>query len=179
MNKTRVIFIPGNGGGDTNFEWFPYMKTELEKLGLEVISPGVYPDGELARKIHWLPFIESLGVDQNTILLGWSSGALAAMRLAETHKICGSVLVAPCYTDLGLESEKVSGYYDTPWEWEKIKSNQKWIVQFSSITDPHISIEEARYIREKLGSDYTEIDAGHFYPRKEFPELVEAIQKYL
>ena len=34
----KAIFIPGNGGGSTKDNWFPYLKTELEKLGLEVID---------------------------------------------------------------------------------------------------------------------------------------------
>jgi pimeloyl-ACP methyl ester carboxylesterase len=103
----KVIFIPGNGGGSTEYEWFPWVKTELEKLGCVVISPGTYPDPIVARMDVWLPYIESFGTDENTILIGWSSGALAAMRYAETHKILGTVLVAPCHTDLGLQRRKV------------------------------------------------------------------------
>jgi predicted alpha/beta hydrolase family esterase len=175
----KVIFIPGNGGGSTEYEWFPWVKTELEKLGCVVISPGTYPDPIVARMDVWLPYIESFGTDENTILIGWSSGALAAMRYAETHKILGTVLVAPCHTDLGLQSEKESGYYDVPWEWDKIKNNQKWIVQFSSTNDPFIPIDEARFVHKQLGSEYYEMDKGHFFPMGEFPELVEAIEKLL
>ncbi len=178
--KTKVIFIPGNGGGSTESEWLPWLRHELEALGIEVISPGLYPDPVLARAEFWLPFIESLGTDEHTILLGWSSGAVAAMRYAETHKILGSVLVAVCHTDLGDENEKASGYFNTPWSWEVIRSNQKWIVQFSSLDDPFIPIEEARYVHEKLDSDYYEIpDGGHFYPMSEFPKLLEAIKKHV
>lgn len=133
----------------------------------------------MARAEVWIPFIESLGTDGNTIIVGWSSGAVATMRYAEKHSLFGSVIVAPCYTDLGLENEKVSGYYDAPWQWDAIRNNQQWIVQFSSTTDPVIPIEESRYIHTKLQSEYYEIDAGHFYPKKEFPELVDVIKKYL
>ena len=171
----KVIFIPGNGGGNTNDEWFPYVKKELEKIGCEVISPGEYPDSVIARMNIWLPFIDSFKPDENTILLGWSSGAVASMRYTEKHKIFGSVLIAPCYTDLGFERETESGYYDAPWDWENIKNNQKWVIQFSSTTDPYIPLTESRFIHEKIGSEYYEIDAGHFYPKTEFPELIEAV----
>ena len=178
--KPRCILIPGNGGARTDFAWLPYAKRELEALGCEVIAPEVYPDPILARMSIWLPFIDSFKPDENTVLIGWSSGAEAAMRYVETHKILGTILVAPCYTDLGLDSEKESGYYDKPWNWEAIKSNQKWIVQASSVNDPHIPIEEARYVHEKLGTDYYEFpDKGHFYPMEEFPEIIEAIKKYI
>lgn len=101
------------------------------------------------------------------------------MRYAENHKILGTVLVAPCYTDLGEESEKVSGYYDLPWNWEDIIKNQKWIIQFASVDDPFIPVAEARFIHEKLGSEYHELNQGHFYPQDTFPELIEAVKKHI
>ena len=39
----------------------------------------------------WLPFMkDELGVDENTIIIGHSSGACAAVRFAETHKVLTS-----------------------------------------------------------------------------------------
>lgn len=178
-SKITVIFAPGNGGdGNTTYGWFAYVKEELEKLGITVIS-SVYPDPVLARMSEWLPFLESFGADENTIIIGHSSGAMAAMRYAETHNILGSVLVSPYHTDLGLDSEKQSGYFDTPFDWESMVKNQKWIIQFNSTNDPFIPIAEARFVYEKLGSEYHELTQGHFYPQETFPELVEAIKKKL
>lgn len=175
----RAIFIPGNGGGTPKDNWFPYLKIELEKLGIKVIDKD-FPDNQLARKKYWLPFIKELGADEHTILIGHSSGAVASMRYAENNKILGSALAGACYTDLGDENEKLSGYYNRPWVWEKIKSNQKWVVQFASTNDPWIPVQEARYIHEKLITQYFEFtDQGHFggdYLKETFPELLEAIK---
>jgi pimeloyl-ACP methyl ester carboxylesterase len=63
-------------------------------------------------------------VDSETVLVGHSSGAIAAMRLAETHAILGSVLVGAYHTHLGMGTEKLSGYFDRPWQWDAIKRNQ-------------------------------------------------------
>ena len=112
--KIKVIIIPGNGGGTPQDNWFPYVKNKLEKLGLIVIAKE-FPDPILAREIYWLPFLKELGADENTMLIGHSSGAVAAMRFAEKNKILG----------LGLEEEKKSGYFNMPWKWNKIKNNQK------------------------------------------------------
>ncbi len=105
------------------------------------------------------------------------------MRYAETHTILGSVLVGTYYTDLGKEDEKESGYFDTPWNWQAIKENQQWIIQFASTDDPYIPIEEARFIRDQLQTEYYEFaDQGHFGEDKkktEFPELVEAVKAKL
>ena len=42
-------------------------------------------------------------------------GAEAGMRLLETTRVLGLVLVSACHTDLGVESEREAGYYSRPW----------------------------------------------------------------
>ena len=181
--KHKVIIIPGNDGGTPQDNWFPYIKHELEKLGFTVTAK-IFPDPILAREKYWLPFIKKLGADENTILIGHSSGAVAAMRFAENNKILGSILVCACYTDLGIEEERKSGYYNRPWKWENIKNNQKWIIQFASTDDPYISIEEARHISKHLKTEFYEsTDEGHFgdgnNPKREFPEIIKIIKSKL
>lgn len=176
----RALFIPGNGGGSPKDNWFPYLKKELEKLDIEVIA-SEFPDSYLARESYWVPFIKNeLKVDDQTILIGHSSGAIAAMRIAETDRVLGSVLVGGYHTDLGLSTEKISGYFDRPWDWPSIVKNQKWVIQFASINDPWIPIEEARFVQEKLHAEYHEfMDQGHFggdYSKLVFPELLEALK---
>ena len=57
---------------------------------------------------------------------------IGALRLLETTKVKGAVLVSACHTDLGIKNERKSGYYKDPWLWEDIKRNADWIVQFGS-----------------------------------------------
>ena len=181
-NKIKIIFVPGNGGCNPTIDnWYPYAKAAFEKLGVTVIARE-FPDSMIARKSYWIPFLlNELGADENTILIGHSSGAVAAMTLAQTHKILGSVLIGACHTHLNIENEKRSGYFDTPWNWEAIKKNQSWILQFASTDDPWIPIAEPRFIHEKLGTEYYEFtDQGHFggdYHKSSFPELVAAVKK--
>ena len=179
---TKFIFLHGNSGGSVKKanQWFPYLKKELEKLGLQVVAKN-FPDRDLAREKFWIPFLKkALKADKNSILIGHSSGAVAAMRFAEKNNILGSVLVSPSYTDLGDEREKLSGYFDRPWDWETIKRNQQWIIQFYSTDDPYIPVEEARFISKALDTEYHEYnDKGHFYPKYEFPEIVAAIKEKL
>ncbi len=181
MDKLRAILIPGNGGGSPHDNCFPYVERELTKLGITVTNVQ-FPDAVLAREMYWIPFLEKLGADENTILIGHSSGAIAAMRFAETHKILSSVLVGTYDTDLGDEGEKQSGYFDRPWNWDIIRSNQQWVIQFASTDDSFIPIEHARIVRDNLKTDYHEYtNQGHFghgnKPKLEFSELVEALQE--
>ncbi|CAM9109291.1 unnamed protein product, partial [Discosporangium mesarthrocarpum] len=114
---------------------------------------------------HRLPFIrDELKVGEDTVVVGHSSGAVAAMRLLQTDRLAGVVLVSACHTDLGDKNEQASGYYSRPWEWKKIKENAGFVVQFHSTDDPFIPAVEARHIHEKLASEYEEhTDKSHFF----------------
>lgn len=182
MNK-KVVFIPGNGGGSPNDNWFPQEKLALEKANIQVVAEE-FPDNDLARAGYWLPFLlNDLKVDENTILVGHSSGAVAAMRLAEQHKILGSVLVGAYHTHLNMDKEIQSGYFDTAWNWKAIKDNQQWIALFASQDDPWVPISHPRFIHQQLNCEYHEfLDEGHFggdYVKHSFPECSRAIIKFL
>lgn len=181
MKNKRVIFIHGNGADSWNFAWSPWLKNELESLGIEVVFE-TFPDKKLARAKYWLPHLkDNLKADENTILVGWSSGAVASMRFAEENKIFASLLVAPCYNDLGLESERISGYYDKEWNWDNIHKNQKHIAMFYSKNDEFIPLEDFEFMKEHLNPDYVFIseDKGHFIKEKQFPEILEYIKKII
>ena len=182
ISKPKIILIHGNGGGWPKENWLPPVARRLKALGLKVIFKQ-FPDPVLARAKYWLPFIKKLGADENTILVGHSSGAVATMRYAEKHKILGSILVATCHTDLGESNEKISRYYDKQWNWEKIKKNQRWIVQFASVDDRFIPIKEARFVHRKLKTEYYEFKhQGHFSSwdnKTDFPQIVAIIKKKL
>jgi hypothetical protein len=177
--KIKIILIHGNYGGTREDNWQPYLEKNLKEKGFNVINE-TFPDNELARESIWIPHLEKLGADENTVVVGHSSGAIAAMKYAEDHKLLGSVLVGGYYTDLDDENEKKSGYFQEEWDWEKIKNNQKWIVQFSSTDDPYIPKEESRHVAKMLETEYFEYtDKGHFGSESqdmpEFPELMEAL----
>ena len=175
----KVVFVPGNGNSTTHDNWFPSVQKSLQDQKIEVIA-AEFPDPELARESFWIPFLkDEIGVDDQTILVGHSSGAAASMRFAESHQILGSCLVGAYHTDLDMETEKQSGYFDRPWDWEKINNNQKWIALFASEDDPWIPITEPRFIFQKLNCEYHEFkNQGHFggdYVKPNFPELTQAI----
>jgi uncharacterized protein len=178
-HSIKVVMIHGNGGGKATDYWFPTVKKYLESIGIQVDCRD-FPDSQVAHENIWLPFLKNeIKTDKNTILLGHSSGACASMRYAENNKILGSILVGASYTDTNDENERKSGYFSRPWKWDKIKANQNWIMQFASIDDPYIKIDEPRLIHKKLNTQYFEYkDKGHFmFP--DFPELIEVLKAKL
>jgi predicted alpha/beta hydrolase family esterase len=175
----KAILIHGNGGCEASDIWLPWVERELAAIGLDVINQ-TFPDNMKPRASVWLPHLESLGADEQTILIGHSSGAVAAMRYAETHRLAGSALVGVCHTDLGDAFERASGYYAEPWQWQRIRDNQEWIAIFSSSDDPHIPIAEPRFVAAQLRCSHFEFDdRGHFIDQRQFPELVNFVRRQL
>uniref|UniRef100_A0A672KS52 Putative hydrolase RBBP9 n=1 Tax=Sinocyclocheilus grahami TaxID=75366 RepID=A0A672KS52_SINGR len=70
------------------------------------------PDPVTARESIWLPFMEKeLKCDEETAIIGHMCAKSTFLFLFP------------------------SGYFSRPWEWEKIKTNVKYIIRFGS-TDP-------------------------------------------
>ncbi|MBC6401019.1 MAG: alpha/beta hydrolase [Ekhidna sp.] len=134
MKSYKVILIHGNQTLHWGYAWLPWLKNRLKELGIEVIAE-TFPDSIIAREKYWVKFLEKIAkADENTILVGHSSGALCAMRYAEKHQILGTILVSAAHTDLGDELEKQSGYFNRPWDWETIKKINNGLLSFHRMT---------------------------------------------
>ena len=177
----RAIIIPGNGCTPVRqCNWYAAMQADLQKTGLfsEVILKDM-PDPYEAKEDIWIPFIKKeLGIDMRTIVIGHSSGAVAAMRLLEEEATFGCVLVAACYTDLGCESERISNYYSRPWRWDRIQDNTQWILQYHSVDDPLIPIDEGDYVAAQLHSEYTKFsNRSHFFTHEHILDISRHITR--
>lgn len=180
----KVIIVPGNGCTPVaQSNWYRWMKTALsarQDLFSEVVLVDM-PDPYEAKESIWVPFIlNELRADENTILIGHSSGAVAAMRLLENHRLHGCVLVSACHTDLGCESERVAGYYSRPWQWATIKTNADWIIQYHSDDDPFIPREEADHVASELrleeGVEYHCLSRkSHYFDAKAARSVLEGL----
>ncbi|XP_039594684.1 serine hydrolase RBBP9 [Polypterus senegalus] len=177
----KVVIVPGNGAGNVEYcNWYGWTKKKLNKMkGLECLLENM-PDPLTARETVWLPFMENkLKCDEETIIIGHSSGAAAAMRYVESHKVHAIILVSAYTSDLGDENERESGYFNRPWQWEKMKENCRHIVQFGSTDDPFLPWAEQQEVADMLGAElhkYT--DKGHFQ-NTEFHELINVVCKII
>ena len=177
--RPRVVIVPGNGCGDvTESNWYAAVARDLEATHRfsEIVLRDM-PDPELARESIWLPFMAGeLKCGPDTIVIGHSSGAIAGMRFLEQHKLAGLVLVAAYHTDLGMNSERLAGYFSRPFMWDRIRSNAGWIMQLHSSDDPFIPRSEADFVAERLHSDYTCYDdRSHFFSHNGVKHLANAI----
>lgn len=182
----RCLIVPGNGCVPVRrSNWYAKAQKELERSGLfsEVLLEDM-PDPYVASESAWIPFLrDRLCADDDTVLVGHSSGAQATLRLLETQRLRGAVLVAACHTDLGDANERASGYYNRPWQWEAIAANAGFVLQWHSADDPFIPVAEARHVAKSLGDacEYLEHKrSSHFFTWESFgPELLDRLRAKL
>jgi uncharacterized protein len=182
--KVRIIVAPGNGGCGKRTQdcnWYGWFHGEMLKRGHDSICCN-WPDPYICHQSKWIPFcVKELKCDEHTIVVGHSTGALMAMRLAETQKVGGLILVSAAHTDLGDEGERASGYFDTAWDWESQKKNAGFIHQFHSKDDHLIPVAEARFVAHHLKGPnhvYEELDGySHFF--RPFKPLLDAVDRYV
>ena len=156
------------------------MKEQLELAGFVTVFQTL-PDPINARAQYWLPYLKDhIAVTERDVLVGWSSGATAAMRFAERNRILGSLLISPHYTDLGSKFERQSGYFDDPWNWNQIRSNQVKSAIVYGLDDPYIDQDEFCFIRTQLGAHDIPVPEGrHFAERATLPEgLAYLLKEY-
>jgi len=180
----RVVIIPGNGCDSlVGANWYLWMADRLRSEGrFSAVTASVMPDPHAARRKIWLPFmLGALAVDERTVVVGHSSGAVAAMRFLEDHRAHGAVLVSACHTDLGDAGERAAGYYPPaggPWKWDAIRSNAGSaggnIRVLHSDNDPFIPLGEAQHVAEVLHVPLRVVPGrSHFF--KPCDELIEAV----
>jgi len=177
-NYHHIVILPGNGDADVfRSNWYGWLHKKLNNLESVKCDLRNMPDPLIAKESEWLPFMKNeLKVDEHTVIVGHSSGACAAMRFAEKNKVKGIVLVSAYISDLGDKYERESGYFNRPWDWEKIKQNCKWICQFASKDDPFLPWTEQKEVADMLNSELQSYeDRGHFMSFK-FPELFDSIK---
>ncbi|CAF0894325.1 unnamed protein product [Rotaria sordida] len=143
------------------------VQTELVKLGFDAIAPAL-PDEKEAKDSIWIPFLlNNIGVAENDILIGHSSGAMAILRVCEQVKVKGLILVSAGYYDHDV---------DQLWNWNKIKANAQWIEQFHSSDDPFTPVNSSRHIAKEVQSTYHEFNDRNHFLCTEFPDLIDVIK---
>lgn len=203
-DKPKVIMLHGWTNGDildipeflpnNEKNWMGWTKKELEKRGFKVINPFLRY-GYKSEYEDWKREIEKLDIDENTILVGWSSGGTFWVRwLSETKKqVKKLILIAPAKVVGNTEKSRAEiqaldiNSEQRP-QWDRfhnfecdleIKNRIDEIVIFIS-NDADWLVEAAHIYAKELDAELIEIEnQGHFEnhrrPSPEFPELLEVI----
>lgn len=178
------MFIFHGSYGYPGENWFPWLKTEVEKLGHETIVP-TFPTPEGQNLENWLktfePYVPQL--DEQSILVGHSCGALFALKLLEriNIKIKAVFDVAGPVMPMGNQFDEMTASFFTPKpDWEKIKEHVENIFLLYSDNDPYVAISQGETAARDSGANLHKFhNAGHFNAKAgftKFPELLELIK---
>jgi len=159
--------------------WYGWLARSIQNPKVEVLVKNM-PDPHTARRTIWLPFMkDTLKVDEETIVVGHSSGAAAILRFLETNKVGAAILISAYTSDLGDPNEKASGYFEGPFLWDQIRKNARKIIQFTSSDDPFLPIDEQlAVVQGTQAIHHSFTDRGHFM-EPTFPELLAGVNKLL
>ena len=172
--------------GYSDYCWYPNTKKELENKGYEVIVPKM-PETNLPKFNDWLSELRKVAgkPNEDLYLIGHSLGCITILRylenLKESEKIGGVILVAG-FTD-NLCFKKIKSFFETPIDFQKIKSHCSDFVVIHSDNDPYVSLKEGNIFKEKLGAKLiVKHNMGHFSGEIEkedsctqLPDVIESL----
>ncbi len=156
--------------------WFPWLRTELETAGFEVIVP-VMPEPEMPKPEEWVGEIKNaVGTpDKHTIFVGHSLGcpAIASYleRLPEDVEIGGAIFVAGFATSLGREL--IEPFVSRVFDFGRIVSHSpgKFFVIMSD-NDRRVPLGASLDFARSLAAEtLLESNKGHFRTRDGVSEL--------
>ncbi len=160
--------------------WKPWLKKELEKRNIKV-SNELYPTNWKPSYEEWKKVFERNKIDENTILIGHSSGGAFLVRwLSEAKKkIKKLILVSP-----GKAGKQRRDYLSNLYGDKAIKNIGQYVNEgiflFTSNDDIPQHIQGAEEYKTELPARVVELkNHGHFtlgdMGTEEFPELLNAI----
>jgi uncharacterized protein len=183
---THFLIIHGTGGYPEK-NWFPWLKTELEKTGNTANIPHFpTPEGQSFEAWRKVAEVALANRDpQNTVLIGHSMGAFFALRLAElSPKPYKAIFaVAPFACEIGLPDFDTlnATFVNHKPDWERIKRGAGCITCLAGDNDPYVPQAAARDVAEKAnaeliiipGGGHLNTDAGYL----KFPLLLDKIRE--
>lgn len=189
----NTVFIIHGSYGCPEENWFPWLKTELENQGKNVIVPRFQiPTGKEGHSLDsWLHTFEEYkeSVNEETVIVAHSRGCSFAFQLLPILgiKINSLFLVGP-FVDYDQWRPDVYKEYDSfqarPYLWKRLRQLIGHTEVFQSTNDV-IPVSEGQFIADNLKAKITIVEnAGHFnvatykeYIR--FPLLLEHIKAVL
>ena len=184
---TNIIIIHGTGGNPSS-NWFPWLKSELEKLNCRVFVPK-FPTPENQSLENWLKVFKDYEqyLDKNSIVVGHSLGPAFLLSILENlqHSIKTAFFVAGFAGLLNNSDfdELNKTFVTKSFDWAKIRSNCKKFYIINSDNDPYVSLEKGKNLAENLGAELIILkNAGHFNEKAgytKFELLFEKIKNEL
>lgn len=162
--KNALIIHGTEGYPEEN--WFPWLKTQLERRGYKVAVPQ-FPTPHNQTPEAWFKVLQPYekSFDKESILIGHSLGGAFLLRVLEKipTKIKAAVFVAASVGVQPIENyEGDMPFVEKPFDWEKIRDSAENIFVFHSDDDPLVCVGNGEKIAQELKGDFIRLkNAGH------------------
>ncbi|MBT3582835.1 hypothetical protein HN924_02665 [Candidatus Woesearchaeota archaeon] len=173
------VFIIHGSYGKANSNWFPWLKTELEKRGHTVFLPQ-FPIGiDKQNLTSWLKIIEKYKKDlDGAVFFGHSLSPAFILYLLETYKAKACFFVSGFLDFLdNKEYDTVNSTFIThKFNWKKINENCSKFFAYYGDNDPYVPQESLSKFVKLVGVKPLIIkNGGHLNSEtnyNEFPQLL-------
>jgi len=162
------IFIIHGAYGNPEENWFPWLKSELEKLDCRVFVPK-FPTPENQSLENWFKVFENYKqeLNENSIVVGHSLGPAFLLNiLEELDKPIKAALFVSGFLDLlgNPDFDNINkSFIEKSFDWQKIRQNCLKFFVFHSDNDPYVPKEQAEKFAKKLCVDVILVkNASHF-----------------
>lgn len=173
---TNIIIIHGTGGSP-ECNWFPWLKSELEKIGCQVFVPK-FSTPENQSLESWLKVFEDYKqyLDQDSIIIGHSLGSTFLLSVLEKLKYStkASFLVSGFIGLLNNSEfdELNKTFVIKNFDWIKIKNNCQKFFVINSDNDPYVPLEKGKELAKNLDTELVVLEnAGHINKESGYVEF--------
>ncbi|MDP2692409.1 MAG: leucine--tRNA ligase [bacterium] len=151
--KYEYIFIHGYGG-DSESNYFPKLKLDLEALGHKVIAFDL-PNTETPNVCEQMEFLlENIKITDSTVILAHSLGGAVAMKMLEHENIkVAKVILSDCFFEpkfVDVACPAVENSCDWNFDFEKLKTLADEYVVVSDNNCPIIPREHSENLAKQL-----------------------------
>ena len=168
---------------DPEANWFPWLRTELEKRGFEVIVPKFPTPLDQSLESWNRVFLNYENkINEETVLIGHSLGAAFILNYLErtNKKIKAAILAAGFHKLLGSQYDEINKtFIGKDFDWEKIKSSCNKFFVFASDNDEYIPFEITEELTKNLNAEFNIVTGGGHLNKNagydDFPLLLETI----
>lgn len=185
----KNAFIIHGTEGYPEENWFPWLKSELEKRGYIVYVPQFPSLPKIpATIVEWFEVLKKYEsyINEETILIGHSLGGIFTLRILEKlkHPVKAAFLIG---TPIGvhpiLNYNRDNSFSGFSFYWKTIIKNAHYFAVFQSDNDPYVSLGNGEELAKKLGVKLDFVpNAGHFNKKAgytQFDLLLEKLMPFL
>lgn len=169
----KRVFAVHGWQGKANIGWRLSLREELQKKGWNVCLLQM-PNPFFPKQMEWVDTLaEAVGApDTDCYFVGHSLGCITVLRYLETisEEIGGAVFVAGFGNNVGIN--EVQNFFDTPIDWERIRTHCKKIVLIHSDNDSWVPLREGEFLKEKIRAELIiQRGMGHFSAEEGITQL--------